>query len=369
MTTQTTRRRHAALRGPTAYSDNTVKVDADAGIIYNAALLTEGDARGHPFQIGASTVAELVALVNGAPDGVRSRFRHPAVKTKSDPDGRIIQEVADDTGTMVGRIKNARMGTMVQDDGKSVAQARGDVYLGQYGSLLPGQGDVRGYLLAIAQDDPGAIGLSAFFPYEVEPSMDAYGNLTGKPVARMMGLDSIDFVSVPAANQHGLLSAKPAAMFDPQPEFPDSSGWSEANPQDLATAPIPDDPEGVYCDDGIMDDLSALDDDQLGLLLDIGDLAAGEGDSLDSNAEDADLANEIMSRLSPRGVALFRTVDALGKSANKSSIYSAAKALHLARRQALPARMPDPPGSDPGRPPRPGPRPGFSSGGKRLSVK
>ena len=282
-------------------------------------------------------------------------LRHPAVKAKTDPEGNLIQEVADDTGTMVGRIKNARMGTIVQDDGTSVAQARGDVYLGQYGSLLPGQGDVRGYLLAIAQDDPGAIGLSAFFPYEVEPSMDAYGNLTGKPVARMMGLDSIDFVSVPAANQHGLLSAKPTAMFDPQPEFPDSSGWSEANPQDLATAPIPDDTEGVYCDDGIMQELDGMDDETIGLLCDIGELAAGEGDSLDSNEQlepdDAELADQIMSRLSPRGTGIFRALDAMGKLAPKSSIYQAAHAVRLARQAArVPAGTPN---SDVGRPPRP----------------
>ncbi|HSZ54628.1 MAG TPA: hypothetical protein VK797_03150 [Tepidisphaeraceae bacterium] len=98
-------RLRAALRGPTAFSDNSVTVDLDQGVIRNAAVLTQGDAKGHPFQISADTVAACVAFINSAAEGIRCRFRHPDVKTSRDPEGNTLQKVADDTGTMVGRVR------------------------------------------------------------------------------------------------------------------------------------------------------------------------------------------------------------------------------------------------------------------------
>jgi hypothetical protein len=228
----------AALRAPTAYSDSGVSVDFDNGIIKNVALITEGIALGKPFDIDKTTVEQIVALVNASADGIKCRFRHPNVKTSTDPEGNVIQEVADDTGTMVGRIKNGRIATVMQD-GKPVAQGRGDVFLGDYASAVPGMGDVRGYLLNFANEDAAGIGLSAFFPYTVEPILDNWGAILSNP-ARPVGLEALDFVGKPASNPRGLLSAS-AVLYDPQPPSgaPNSSGWQEPKPADKAKAPIP----------------------------------------------------------------------------------------------------------------------------------
>jgi len=216
-------KRFVGLRGPTTYSDKTVQVDEQNGVLRGVSLMTIGPALGHPFTIDATTLAQLVALSNAQPDGVKCRFGHPAVEDTTDAEGNPVQRIADDTGTLIGRFKNVRI------DGP---QARGDLYLGTYAENLPGLGNVRQYLLSHAKEDPTGIGLSAFFTFHVEPAYDDFGNVTTCP-ARLEDLEAIDIVGQPAANPRGLLSAQ-AGTFDPRP-----SGWSDDNPQDPARAPIP----------------------------------------------------------------------------------------------------------------------------------
>lgn len=195
-----TRRHVAGLRAsPPAFSDRSVEVDVDAGIIKNVALLTVGPTLGHGFDIDETTVDQLVSLSNQEADGVRCRFKHPEITQKPGADGEVIQTVSDDTGSLVGRIKNVRR------DGQ---QARGDVHLGSYAEIMPGLGNVREYLLRHAQDDPAGIGMSAMFEFDVDPQTDRMGNVISLP-ARLTALYAIDFVGTPAANPAGLLSAKP----------------------------------------------------------------------------------------------------------------------------------------------------------------
>lgn len=221
----------ACLRGPTVYSDKSVVVDEAAGVIKNVSLMTVGPASGHGFEVDQTSIEQMMALASAkGPDGVKSRFRHPEITETRDPvTGDTIQTVADDTGTQVGRIRNVRIeGT----------QLRGDIYLGNYAAMMPGLGNVRDYLLCHAKDDPAGIGMSAMFNFEVEPETDQFGNVV-KCLARITDLTAIDFVSVPAANPMGLLSAK--ALFDPRPPSgtPDAAGWQDAKPDDRAKAPIP----------------------------------------------------------------------------------------------------------------------------------
>lgn len=220
----------AALRGPTAFSDKSVEVDEANGVIKNVALITVGPALGHPFEIDETTVDQLVALANSQADGVKCRFKHPQIVEGVDAEGKPTQRVADDTGTQVARIKNAR---------KVGQQARGDVHLGSYAASVPGMGDVRQYLIDFAKDDPAGIGMSAFFSYHVDPVLDDFGNVVKCP-ARMEELEAIDFVGTPAANPRGLLSAK-GTTFDPQPPSgtPNASGWQDPNPKDQGRAPVP----------------------------------------------------------------------------------------------------------------------------------
>lgn len=226
---KTPRPRLACLRGPTTFSDKTVKVDKDAGVISNVSLMSIGATIGHPFTIDAVTIEQLVSLAGGQPDGVKCRFKHPPVTEKEMPNGDIMQEVGDDTGTLVGRIKNIRA------DGN---QARGDIYLGGYSAVMPTLGNVREYLLLHAEEDPAGIGMSAMFSYDAEPVFDDFGNASYGP-ARLYELTAIDFVGKPAANPAGLLSA--AATFDPRPPsgHADTPGWQDPKPADQAKSPIP----------------------------------------------------------------------------------------------------------------------------------
>jgi len=106
--------------------------------------------------------------------------------------------IDDALGTQVGRLKNPRLA------GSSV---RGDIYLEDYAEFLPGLGNVKKYLLALAATDPTALGLSAVIFYDLQPLTDAYGATDALPAARVNRLDFVDFVGKAAANPNGLLSA------------------------------------------------------------------------------------------------------------------------------------------------------------------
>lgn len=184
--TKLVRAKAALFAGPGAE----VRVDDAAGVIRNAAVMTCGTAMGHGFAIDAETLQQVASLINGQPDGVRVRLKHP----ETDPQTGAPK---DGTATMVGRLRNARLVGQ---------QVRGDVYLGDYAAAVPGYGDARTYLLKLAANDPTAIGLSAVIDYEPVPLPDASGRVL--PTARVFDVLAVDFAEIPAANPNGLLSAK-----------------------------------------------------------------------------------------------------------------------------------------------------------------
>jgi hypothetical protein len=189
--------RTVSLRASAAFSTAGVEVDEKAGIIKSAAVMTIGSAIGHGFSIDATTLEQVAALINANADGVKIRFRHP----EPNPDGTM----PDDIGDVIGRVKNARV------EGDSV---RGDVYLGDYASKLPGLGDVRSYLLSRAKQDPTGLGLSAVIRFDAEPVNGADGRAVDV-VARVSEVAAVDFVGRPAANPNGLLSAAGTAPAAP----------------------------------------------------------------------------------------------------------------------------------------------------------
>jgi hypothetical protein len=209
--------RVAALRGPITYSDASIEVDYDAGVIFGASVATIGQCSGHPFSLNKESLDRFLALAAQQPDGVRMRFKHPEINQKIGADGEVRQTVADDTGSFIGRLKNARL------DGDRI---RGDVHLGTFAAVLPNGGNVREYILRMAQEDPAAIGLSNFFEYEPETVMNEMGDVVGI-IAMPISWSACDVVQQPAANPMGLLSANP------------NSGWSDDNPADPARAPLP----------------------------------------------------------------------------------------------------------------------------------
>ncbi|MDA8376378.1 MAG: hypothetical protein M0Z50_04750 [Planctomycetia bacterium] len=167
-----------------------VTVDRDAGLIRNVAIMTVGPARGWGFWCDMTTLKQVLALLKTRQVGMRSRFRHPA-----EPDGTPV----DDMGTLVGHVINPHI------DGETL---RGDVQLGTFAQTMPGLGNVRDYLLGVAEEAPHDVGLSAVIHYEPVSPEESDPRNPGLPVARVQKVDAIDWVSEPAANPRGLLSAK-----------------------------------------------------------------------------------------------------------------------------------------------------------------
>lgn len=168
------------LSGGASLAAGGVTVDADAGIIRNVSICTAGPALGHGFYIDSVMLEQVAEAVNASKSGIRSRLTH--CDWLSGRDGAEV---------MVGRVRNARVeGT----------QARGDVHIAEYAAKSP-HGDLRGYLLGIAQEDPEAIGLSISY----EPAESEQGE-AGEEIGRLKKLHYVDFVGEPAANPSGLLS-------------------------------------------------------------------------------------------------------------------------------------------------------------------
>lgn len=180
------------LRTSIIVGTNAITVDESEGVIRGASLMTVGDTKGHPFSIDRKSLDQLLAILLAKATSVPSRWKHPNVVTNNG------QAYLDDAlGTLVGTIRNPRI------EGDTL---RGDVYLGDYASHLPGLGDVRSYLLKVAKSDPSALGLSAVIEWEPEIAYDAAGT-PQMPVARIFDCKAVDFVETPAANPNGLLSA------------------------------------------------------------------------------------------------------------------------------------------------------------------
>jgi hypothetical protein len=177
------------LRSAVAFSTPGVKVDAEAGVIRGAAVMNVGPAVGHGFNIDLETLRQVEALGNATPGGVKVRFKHPGI----DEDGQQI----DDLGSVIGFVDALRI------DGDSL---RGDVHIEDYAKLLPGEGNVRDYLLARASTRPDSFGLSCVIGWDAEVVADATGQPTSL-VARVFALDAIDVVGRGAATPNGLLSA------------------------------------------------------------------------------------------------------------------------------------------------------------------
>lgn len=187
-----------ALRSRDALSAPGVTVDKQAGIIRNVSVMSGGEAKGHGFSID-DTMLNQIASQMGA--GARMRFTH---NLSRDAMGNIMP--TESLGKQIGVVKNARV-----EDGR----VRGDIHFGPYARNVPGMGDVAGYLMDLAESDPGAYGLSVVFaPGTPLNRRDA------PPLMRSKTVHFADLTDDPAANPAGLLSshaaaAKPAPVVQP----------------------------------------------------------------------------------------------------------------------------------------------------------
>jgi hypothetical protein len=192
---------HLAAVAIAAAVGSPLAVDAAAGIIRHAAVMTVGQNEGHPFANDATTLQQLCDLINAAPDGLKVRWKHP--EQVQGPEGEV--GLKDALGTQCGVIKNAEL---IGDT------LRADVHFGEYAKALPKYGDVWTYALGLANERPQDLGLSAAIVWEPEQLPD------GTIVARVSECDAVDLVGKPAANPNGLLGAKSQLNQGTPPQAP-----------------------------------------------------------------------------------------------------------------------------------------------------
>lgn len=169
-----------------------------AGWIRRAAIVTRGEAAGHELWIDAIFLGSIVDAINARPEGIKSRWSHPSYCN-------------DGLGRAVGRVTDAYL------DGDTV---RADIHFLDAATRAP-EGDLPGYLLDLADEDPTLFGVSISFTADptaetaflaehsttgqfVSPDPD---NANGMPHARLSRLHAADIVDEPAANPDGLFSA------------------------------------------------------------------------------------------------------------------------------------------------------------------
>jgi len=183
---------HATLAGERAIlrslQNAALDVDVATGMIRGAAVMTIGPAEGWGWDCDRTTLEQVRDAINAA-GGMPSRFKHQGMNA----DGTPMMAAPEALGTKVAMLSNARV------DGSVL---RADVQVGTYAEHVPGQGNVRAYLLNMAKEAPTEIGLSADFFYSLERTGD-------RAVARVKTVNSIDFVDRPASNRRGLLAELP----------------------------------------------------------------------------------------------------------------------------------------------------------------
>jgi len=167
-----------------------VTVDRKTGVIGNVAVLSAGmafPAMGEPFEIDATMLQQCADAINANPRGIKSRMSHPELS------GGSFVAGGDSIFHQAGRARNARI-----ENG----QVRADMAIGNYASTSP-HGNMREYLLGIAEEDPGAIGLSIRFLADVPVVRE-----NAAPLYRIAALTAVDFVGTPGGNPDGLLSGE-----------------------------------------------------------------------------------------------------------------------------------------------------------------
>ncbi len=193
----TTRFRAAAVRGlSTLLEPETQQIDRELGIIYGASAMQAVEALGHGVLADLKTLAQVAELGNSAKAGVKVRFTHPGM-------------CSDGMGKMLGRMRDLR----VVDD-----KVVGDIHLAKSAANAP-DGDLRAYVLDLAEEDPTAFGMSVVIEggaswlmadgseLEATDGPKPKGALGNLPSLRVKKLHAVDVVDEPSANRDGLFSA------------------------------------------------------------------------------------------------------------------------------------------------------------------
>lgn len=173
-----------------------------SGFIPGVSFITKGEALGHGYWIDEVFLQQVADACAADPKGKKSRFTHPSLS-------------GDGMGKYLGRAKGGVL------DGICV---RGDLHLSPLSRKSP-DGDLGGYVMELADDDPEAFGASIVFLHdyaaekeflvangaEYDEEYGWYGftspdpeNVMHLPHARLSELHAVDVVDDPAANPNGL---------------------------------------------------------------------------------------------------------------------------------------------------------------------
>jgi hypothetical protein len=161
-----------------------------AGYIKNFAVITKGEALGHGAWVDDTFIAQVASELGYAKKGIKSRYTHP-------------NQCGDSLSKGLGRVFYRADG-----DGK----VRGDLHFWKAAHNTP-DGDLAGFLIDLAQDDPEAFGASISFMRDAEseemfaaenPISPDPNNVNNYPHVRLGQLRFVDIVDEPAANPDGL---------------------------------------------------------------------------------------------------------------------------------------------------------------------
>ncbi len=194
-------------------SGRPVRVDAKAEVIYGYVLAQEGafksEGRG---EFDRRALEDIVRLTNAEPKGLRSRFTHPSMSS-------------DGLGKYLGRARGAWL-----DRSDSIWRARADLHLSPSSHDTP-SGDLGGYVLRLATEDPDALSSSLVVRHDEEYRREKDGTLTrdesGEPLPplwRPTKLFATDVVDTGDAVD-GLLSAENLSVGD-LPDALQRQGWA-----------------------------------------------------------------------------------------------------------------------------------------------
>ena len=166
--------RTSALRAAPA------QLDQQANTISGVKVMQLGKVNDdRPWEVDQQTLAEVVQFGNAEPKGLKARFTHPSMSD-------------DGFGKYLGRWKNFRI------EGDAVYA---DLQLSDSSFETP-NGDLGGYIMKLAEEDPEAFGVSAATKLADEMYQEVP---QGKVIPlRLAGLRAVDFVDEPAATRGGL---------------------------------------------------------------------------------------------------------------------------------------------------------------------
>lgn len=168
-----------------------------AGIIRGVSVITVGEALGHDMWVDETMLEQVAEHINRYNKGIKSRYTHPSLS-------------GDGLGRHVARLSDAYVdGDQVFADQHFLASAHDTP-----------EGDLAGYLLTLADEDPEAYGLSIVFRHD-QAAMDEFTalnsqggqfqspdprNVNNYVHARVAEVRAADAVDEPAANPAGLFS-------------------------------------------------------------------------------------------------------------------------------------------------------------------